>query len=354
MFKMWKWVLVFVAVAGLACGAENKGDYAHITQDSVSLDLDTGDLSFNDESVSRKALEEQLQQSYSVALGAVSFSGDPSVVSSSNLLSVLEMIDRTGMDPKLVRLQLYLPPKLKRNQYHQIELGRGGTVVRDGIEIAVTDLAAKQLTGTPFVIDPKSKAMEADYRQFLAVLRAIGGHAELAGLNFVETGRIEVEANIYQLQADGSHDVLSAPKLTAKPGSSSTIRAVQNATGRSTYQPWMDEFHQEDLANLGIRFTARPQIIGDHLRVSGVAIMTKSTGQAGVFLQDNVPVCSYSCSKMVVPFSMVFPPGIEALEFSVAKVDGEETMCRLTAVVVDDRGMTRKQREQARAAARQN
>ena len=83
-------------------------------------------------------------------------------------------------------------------------------------------------------------------------------------------------------------------------------------------------------------------------RVSGVVIITKMKDRVGVFLDGNIPITSYSCSKAVVPFSVVFPPGTDAVNFPVA---GKECMCRLGATVVDGKGMSRKQREQARSMA---
>ena len=344
-------MLIFLGACKVSGEERGKGQYEHITQDSVGLDLDSADLRFNDDPVSLERLEEQLQNSHSVSLDAVSFSGEQTVVSSSHLLAVLEMIDRAGIDSELVRLSLYLPSQLKRNQYHHIELERDGTVVLDGSEITVADLAEKKFAGPPFVIDPKSKSMNVDYRQLLAVLRAVGSQAELAGLVFVNLERIEVEAQIYQLEPDGSRDVISAPRVTTKSGKSAMIRVVENASGRETYLPGTDSFHQEDLANLGIRFSVKSQIIGDHIRVSGVAIITKMMDRACVFVQGNIPIASYSCTKTVVPFSVVFPPGAEAVDFPAAKVDGKETMCRLTARIVDRHGMTKADREQARAMA---
>ena len=344
-------MLVFLGACKVSGEERGKCQYEHITQDNVGLDLDSGDLRFNDDPVSLERLEKQLPESYSVSLGAASFSGEQAVVSSIHLLAVLEMIDRAGIDPKLVRLNLHLPPKIKRNKYHHIELAREGKVVLDGSEIAVAELAEKQLQGNPFVIDPKSKSMKADYRQLLSVLRAMGSHAELAGLGFVNSERIEVEAQVYQLKPDGIRDVISAPKLTTKPGASGMIRVVTNASGRKDYPPGTDDFHQEDLANLGLRFSAKPQIIGDHVRVSGVVIITKMKDRAGVFLQGNIPIASYSCSKTVVPFSVVFPPGTEAVDFPVAEVNGKDTMCRLTACVLDKNGMSRVERELVRSMA---
>jgi hypothetical protein len=263
-------------------------------------------------------------------------------------MAVLEMMDRAKIDPKRVRLNLHLPPQQKRNQYHRIELGRDGALTHNGSEIAVAHLAEKHLRAPRFTIGPMSNSENVDYRQFLSVLRAMGRDSELAGLSFDDHKRVEVEVLIYHPKDDGKMDVISAPKVTVKPGDSATIRVVTNGSGRQTYPPGTDEFHQEDLANLGIRLSAKPQIIGDHIRVFGVAILTKLMDRTAVFVQEDIPVASYSCSKTVVPFSFIFPPGTDTVDFPAAKVDGKETMCRLTAVVVDGRGMTRKERDQAR------
>ena len=341
-------MLVFLGACKVSGEERGRSQYEHITQDSVGLDLDSGDLRFNDDPVSLDRLDEQLQKSYSVSLSASSFSGEQTVVPSNHLLAVLEMMARAEIDLKLVRLNLFLPPKIKRNKYHHIELAGAGTVVLDGSEITITDLAEKKLQGHPFVLHPQSEFMKADYRQLLSVLRAMGSHAELAGLGFTNSEAVEVEAQVYQLKPDGIRDVICAPKLTTKPGRSAMIRVVTNGSGRKDYPPGTDDFHQEDLANLGVRLSAKPQIIGDYIRVSGVVILAKMTDRVGVFLQGNIPIASYSCSKAVIPFSVVFPPGTEAVDFPVAKVNGKETMCRLTALVIDKHGMSRGDRERAR------
>ncbi len=345
-------LLVFLG-AGKVSGEEGAKDpYAHLTQDSVELDLDTGNLKFNDEPVSQEQLAERLQPSYSVSLGAASYSGKPPVVSSGLLLSVLELIDHAGIDPALVRINLYLQPQLKRNQYHHVEVERNGPTYLNGSKVTAVELAEKQFKGSPFVFEQVPKSLHVGYGQVLSVLRAVGSEVELAGLNFVDSELVTIEAQVYQPQSDKERDVLSAPKVTTKPGNDALIKVVQNGSGRKTYPLGTDEIHQEDLANLGIRLAAKPQIIGDHLRVSGVAILTKMQDREGVFMDGNIPVASYSCSKLVVPFSVVFPPGTDTVDFSAAKVDGKETRCQLKAEIVDSRGMTRKQREQARARAR--
>ncbi len=82
-------MLVFLGACKVSGEERGKGQYEHITQDNVGLDLDSGDLRFNDDPVSLERLEEQLQKSYSVSLGAASFSGEQAVVSSGHLLAVL-------------------------------------------------------------------------------------------------------------------------------------------------------------------------------------------------------------------------------------------------------------------------
>jgi len=333
-------------VSGEECG---QSQCKPITQDDVGIDWGSGELFFNGEPVGLEQLGERLQRSYSVALGAGSFPEGQNTVSANQLLAVLEMIGRAGIDPRLVRFNLLLPPKMKRNRYHHIELGRDGEIVLDGSEVAPEDLTDGRLKRIPLVIDPKS-GTNPDYRQLLSVLRAIGSSAQLAGLGFARFEHVEVEAQVYRLKPDGSRDVLCAPRLSTKPGKSAMIRVVEDASGRNNYPPGTDEFHQEDLANLGIRFSAKPRIIGDDVRVSGVVVLTKMKDRVCVFQQEGIPVASYTCSKMVVPFSVVLPSGTEAAVFPVAKMDGQETLCRITARVLDQHGMSQADRERARGA----
>lgn len=369
-----KWMGMICLLTGVAFAVPDQTKLAHITQDRIDLDLETGALLFNDEPISLEELPARMEIAYSISFSAgvhseieedrfitpsdilfsaptVSPSRGPTIVSADILLAVLEQINAANLSPELVRLNLFIPTQLKRNQYHQIELAGGGGVVLNGTVISVTDLAQRDLKGNPLVINLKSASSHGDYRQLLSVLREIAGNCEIAGLELVDGARLEVEAAIYTISSDGTRDVLSAPKVTVTPGTATMIRVVENATGQRTYEPWMDEFHQEDLANLGIRFSVRAQIIGENIRVSGAAIITKLQDREGLFLHNGIPVASYACSKVVVPIEVVFPPGIEVIEFPVVKVDDQETFCRVTAVVVDKRGMTKVQREKAREAS---
>ncbi|MDF7800500.1 hypothetical protein P4C99_13565 [Pontiellaceae bacterium B1224] len=370
-----KWIGIICLLTGVAFAMPDQSELAHITQDRIELDLATGEILFNDEPISLDELSPRIGSSYSVSFSAgvhseskedlfitpsdvlfsapsVSSSKGPTTCSSDLLLAVLEQINAANLSRELVRLNLFIPTQLKRNQYHHIEVASGGLVVLNGSPISVTDLAQTDRKGNPCVIDQKSATSPVDYKQFLSVLHAIGGKAELAGLEFVNEERLEVEAAIYTISSDGTRDVLSAPKVNVMPGNAAMIRVVENATGQRKYEPWMDEFHQEDLANLGIRFSVRAQIIGDYIRVTGAVIITKLKDREGLFLHDDIPVASYTCSKVVVPIEVVFPPGIEAIEFPVVKVNDQETFCRVSAITVDKRGMTKGDREKARAAAR--
>jgi hypothetical protein len=370
-----RWLGLIYLLTGVAFAMPDQTKLAHITQDRIELDLATGELWFNDESVGLDELPVRIGTSYSISFSVgvrseiekdrfitpsdIHFAAPserstqgPSTVSADDLLAVLEQINSANLSPELVRLNLFIPTQLKRNQYHHIELGSGERVVLNGTAISVADLAQRKLKGNPFVIDQMNAARPVDYRQLLSVLRAIGGNAEIAGLEFVDEERISIEAIISTVKPDGTRDVISAPKPTVTPGTDAMIRIVTNGTGQRTYEPWMDEFHQEDLANLGIRFSVRAQIIGEYIRITGVVILVKQKSREGLFLHNAIPVASYTCSKVVVPIDVALLPGIEAVEFPVAQIDGQEAFCRVSAVTVDKRGMTKAQRAKAREAAR--
>jgi hypothetical protein len=217
-----------------------------------------------------------------------------------------------------------------------------------GTETSAAELAEMQSQENPFALGTKMHVITVDYQKLLEVLRATGSDANLAGLTFIPNDQVEIEVLIYQMTPEGQEDVISAPRVTTRPGNEAQIRVVENASGRRNYQTALDPYHQEDLANLGIRLSAKPQIIDDYLRVSGTAILTKLSDRRAVFVEETTPVASYSCTKTVVPFSFVFSDGTDTVDFPVARIDGKDTMCRLTAQIVDDRGMTRKDREKVR------
>ena len=332
-------------------GEPGRDPYAHITQDRIDLNLANGDLQFNKEAVDKDTLAEGLKQSYSIYLNAFCASfEDMKQVPSGDLRAVLEMMEIAGIDPALVRLNLNLAPISGRHHF-TIGLLGGGKADVEGKEISITEFDVKKFQKVPVFITQHPAQMNVDYRDFLALLHELGSNVQLAGLGLFNLESVAVEARISQIKPDGSQDVLSAPKVTTKEGNSALIRVVENASGRTSYPLGTDEFHQEDLANLGIRFSATPQIIGEYLRVSGVAILTKLGGREAVFLDEDIPIASYSCTKIVVPFSVVFPPGRNVAEFAIAEIDGDKAMCRLEANRVDERGMTREQRQRAKKPA---
>lgn len=341
-------LLVSLGITPVLGEAEGNDPTAQITQDSIRLDLDTGNLFFNGDSIALEELIKRLPFSNSIALDASSFSGESPVVSTAGLYAVLDQMEQVGMDPTLVRLNLFHPVVLKRNKHHLIEFEQSGSLLLNGKEITIAELAASNRPEASYVITTVPKSVTVNYPHVLSVLRALGNDASLAGLGFVDQDQVEVELLIYQLNADGSRDVLSAPKVSTKPGNLAMVRVVENASGRKTYPLGSDEYYQEDLANLGIRLSAKPQIIGDHVRVSGAAILTKLEDRVGIFLDESIPIASYSCKKVVIPFCVVFPPGTDTVNFRAAEVEGRETMCQLKARVVDHRGMSRADRERVR------
>jgi len=103
------------------------------------------------------------------------------------------------------------------------------------------------------------------------------------------------------------------------------------------------------LVSLGILFFAKSQVAGDYIRVSGVAIMTTAQDQ-DEGLSRELSVFSCSVTKVVGPFPRVFPPGTETGNVPAANIEGKKIFYGLSAVVVVDKGMSRADRDRARAA----
>lgn len=186
---------------------------------------------------------------------------------------------------------------------------------------------------------------------FLNGLKALPEGVSIAGIRCEIRSSVSVEAAIFTVDEKGKEDVLSAPKVSTKAGNEAVLRVVQNASGYKHSQLVDDKYHQDDLANLGSRLIVTPQIIGDDLLVSGVGVLTKMKDRQPVFMDGSIPVASYTCSKVVVPFSCVFKGDVDTVEFDIADVEGRPAKCRLTVRIVDDKGMNRKQREMARRGA---
>ncbi|MDF7808512.1 hypothetical protein P4E94_13755 [Pontiellaceae bacterium B12219] len=143
--------------------------------------------------------------------------------------------------------------------------------------IAIGDLSEELLRMKLVSISSVDFEESVNYVDLLAVARALGPNVKIVALAIHSFKQVEVKAEIYELNAAGETNRLSAPMVTTKAGNEVLIRVVSTESGLKTFPFGADEFHQEDLANLGVRFAVCPQIIGNYVRVSGVVILTKST-----------------------------------------------------------------------------
>lgn len=347
-------------VAGLACGVPDQERLAHITQDSLELDLSSGKIYFNGELIDREQLSVRAEKAYSIDLNAFAMSGESGggiddlfgdAIESVNkgtpaipakwLVDVLEPIAAAGLDSEMVRFEGYMEPDFRKAVTDRIEIKSGGLVVLNGTPIAISEFSATMLRGSLVSIQSRERGSPLKFSQLLAVARKLDPNVKIAALACHDFSQARVKAEIYQLNPDGTKNALSAPMLTSKPGNEAMIRAVENASELKSFWTGSDEFHQEDLGSLGVRFSVTPQVIGDYIRLSGVAILTKSAApKEESFQQKGIPFYSYSVTKTVAPFSLVFPPDIESIQFKVGEKDGTKTMCRLSAAVVDDQGNT--------------
>lgn len=350
----------------LGAGATEK----KISQDDVSLDLSSGNIHFNDEVVNAEQLEERVRESYSISLSAgdysdhggddhgvddlfgeapVSRSAPTPVFPVSRLIDALEPIEAAGIDPKLVRLNMFMSGD-KNSGGDSLVIGAGTDLLLNKKRVNLAELSSA-LKGN-LVVGMKRENGEhvVDYHRFLEVMRALGPDVSISALYCDARSYVSVSAEIYTLRDDGSKNVLSAPRFTTVSGNEGGVGVVHNDSGMKTFES--DEFHQKDLGNLGNQFFVEPRIIGDYITLSGIAVIRRSLGKEEVFREGDVPIYSYSSNKTVVPISFTFSPGENSVEFKIADVDGGSAMCRLSAEVVDDRGRSRADREKARAATR--
>jgi len=358
----------FVAAA---CGAEVAAGHGRITQVDVKLDLSSGTIHYNGETVDLAAFSERVKDAYSISLTAMPwaehgvedlFSQEDGKAAGKNaqplplkrLVDVLGAIDAAGIEPGLVRLEMSYLPRKRRPVTDDIRINGGGGIELNGSPVALSEFSSKLLR-VPFVTigaqasPGTASSVPMDYRSLLAVLRSLGADVQVAALSCHGVEQVKIEAMVFHPNPDGTRDVLTAPQVTTRPGGGAMIRVVENESGRRSYFSGTDGFHQEDLANLGVRFSANPQLIGDNIRVSGVVIVTKGKAKdkKEVFRDGDIPIYSYLVTKMVAPYSVLLPPGTKSVEFPIADVGGKPTMCRLKAQVVDQYGMTAEQRAKA-------
>jgi hypothetical protein len=234
-------------------------------------------------------------------------------------------------------MDLFMLPCRPLGQCQVIKLLDNGNIWISDDEINIHKLAPDSLSNSPVCIIRESEKT-TDYKQLLLVLRAMGNQIKIAGLILDDPNQVRLGSQVFQNEDDGSEKVIADRMHTILPGSMPSLDVVKNESGYRPYGFAHDEFHQEDLAHLGVRFAVKPQIIGEYIRVSGVVVMTKSIDREEVFKQRNVPLYRYTCEKVIVPYSLIIPPDVESIEFELGEVDGKKTMCRISVDVQDDQG----------------
>jgi hypothetical protein len=335
-----KWLGIVFILAGAALAVPDQEKSAHITQDSVEMDLDTGNLYFNEDPVPSEVVGDNLKNAYSIDFRGRSYSVNPSKVSSAALLRFLEQLDTADISPERVNVNLYFPNRSSSDECDNLVLDADGKVSLNGETMEVADLTSDKLSGRPVNIGYADIYSSVNYRQLLAVCRVLGAGTQINSFFLVDRRMLKVAVEIYEIDDNGDKRVLSAPWQSSAPSRRyAAIGVVANESGIKPYKAEQDEFHQEDLANLGVQLFMRRQIVGEDILISGVAILRKSiTPKEESFLQKEIPYYSYSVSKTVIPVSLIFPPDVETIEFKVSEVDGIKTMCRIRVEIQDDQG----------------
>lgn len=347
MFKPMKRIVLGIMLVGMAQGQVDQEKYAQFTQDEVRLDVETGLVKFNDQYIKFEELPAKLKQSYSVVVHADGIRQRGGKYSIQPLPKLFKMVKEAGIDARLVSVNAHCLPEDRPpfKKYDTIEIQADGSIRVNKEAVELAELTTQLSTDGGIIIRGDSGPL-AQRRVFLEVLESVGSSDRICQLtcsNFKQ--QIRIEAEIFQMNDDGSKKVLTAPRITTKAGSMAMMGVGENQSGFRRGPGEFDAFHQEDLAHAGVRFNVRPQLIGDHFRLSGVLILVKNSGKEEVFRVGESAIYSYAAAKVVVPFSVVLPPGVESVEFPTAEIDGKKTLCRIGAVLVDDKGMTAEERK---------
>lgn len=309
-----------------------------------------GNIFFNNEPTSLDLLAEQMKGSDSICLYGIDYGYQKGLA--GELAKLLLLIGETEIDDRFINLNMEYLPRQRSMDCDILEIAPDGALSFAGKPIDISDLPGLLAPDRKLGIESES-IQPPPFSVIHEVIKTVGSKS-IHHIFFPNRDQqVQVSAQIYQLNAAGELKVLAAPRITTAPGYPAAMRVVENQTGRLHYEPGLDTFHQEDLANLGIRLTATPQILGDCVRVRGVAILTKSMSREAGFQEKDIPIYSYSVNKTVAPFSVVLPIVNEGADIPIAEVDGKKTRCRISAVIVDHKGMSQKDRDMARAAAQQ-
>ncbi len=348
------WLAVGLA---LAVWARTDGDvhdaawYAAAVQDVVSFNAEEDDahmIRLNDEPTTLEQLADRLKRSDSVCL--LGYDSGEVDGTAQKLIDVLMLIGNAGIDDKFIDLNLEYISHDKSSDDDIVKIDSDGSLFFNGDPVELSQLSDRLSDDREVGIVSDTYQAPPPLSRILAVANVVGKQRIDFLLISDRNRQVKIMASIVEIGTDGTEKLLSAPRITTQPGCAGMIRAVQNNSGYDSFFDKEDPFHQEDLGNLGVRFSVTPFLMGDHIRVAGVIVLTKSAApRQQMFKQGDMPIYSYSVSKFVCPFSCVIADG-ESVELPVGSVEGRKTVCLLRADLVDGKGMTKEERDAARSS----
>jgi len=343
---------VFVAGCTMASARERKSpfqgtklvwdttqaeQYANIRQERIEYNFYSQALTFNGERIRLEELAQRLEGVHSISFTAYDLEGTGPTIKPA--LDILNIIAQSNVDKNLVTLDCncMTHDTLRKDQQDNVAIAIDGSISLNGDAIKLSEIAKHLRPNRPVNISYAS-TIRPDFEPIVAVLAELDAQP-ISSIFFTSRSlQVKVEAEVFHLNDDGSQQILSAPTITTKPGRMSSCSVTANRSGYERFFLIEDRFHQKDLAHLGVQFSIGGQFVGEYTVIEGLIVLIKETDRTDAFTMGDIPIYGYSSTKIVAPFSVVQPLGVDYIELETAEIDGKKTYVRVKATPMDDRG----------------
>ena len=310
--------------------------YKTITRDAIFLDGTKEQIFFNGGPIKMEELSKKLETS-----SFIIFSSDFCFNSEtkgkrerylSQTITIMGLIAASNIDSQQVGISLryngYQDPK---NPVNQLLINADDSLALNKITVSMKALSVKLAKDVPLSIY-YVESVQPHSNRLAQVLDTLKGMdiRKIRKISRSNRASVSAKIEIFQINDDGTTEVLSAPSVRTSLGGSTGVTLGSNESGYINGTIENDDFRQQDLTNIGIKMSIDPQRIGEYFRLKGIAVLVKLEGKEFSFPMGDIPIYSYSVNKTVIPFSVVLPPNFDYVELPMPPINGKPTRCRLT------------------------
>ena len=316
--------------------------YKTITRDAIFLDGTKEQIFFNGKPIKMEELSKKLETSSSIIFSSNFLFNSETKGKRARYLSqtitIMSLISAPNIDLQLGGISLryngYPDPK---KPFNQLSIFADDSLALNNNAVSLKDLSTKLAEDVPLSIYYET-SVQPNLNRLAQVLDTLKGMdiRKIRGIGRSNRASVSAKMEIFQINDDGTTEVLSAPSVGTSLGGSTGASIGTNESGYKNRTIEHDDFRQQDLTNIGIKMSIEPQRIGEYFRLKGIAVLVKLEGKEFSFPMDDIPIYSYSVNKTVIPFSVVLPPNFDYVELPMPPINGKPTRCRLTCRLVSE------------------